>query len=962
MELLDRLRAHLATKYEIVGEIGRGGSSIVFRARDLQDGSSVAIKVLAADLSEHVRPVRFLREISIASTLVHPNILPLLDSGDAEGLLYYVMPFAEGETLRERIDRSGPLAVDEALAVVRAVAQGLAYAHERKVVHRDVKPSNILEYDGRMVIADFGVAQAVDHASDGYRTSTGLVPGTPTYMSPEQAGGSPVDARSDIYALGCVLFEMLAGEPPFTGRTVQTVVARHLSERPPSLEVVRPGTPPGIADVVERSLAKVAADRYPDMAAFVAALDKGLTAPARRAPRRTVRRALIALGGLAVLGVALWQGGFGARAGPADDRRIVVFPLQDPGGGLSGEDGWDVALAVGTALEHTEPLRWLDGWLWLPTDVRADMSLLTADLATTIARDQSAAHYVTGAIRRTADSAWVTLHLVSPDGGEVARESAVGPRGAPLYQVALAALPPLLSSLLEPGREVDLTPLTRADPAAVALTIQGDRAYRRSDFSTAYGFYSRAVGADSLLAIAAARGAAAAIWEEEDQDALRLAGLAVRNDSVLPERHRFFIRGVEAYLDGRADTAVALLERALERDPDWSEAGAVLGEVYYHLFPASADLTADARRAFEQVVASDSAFTPPLSHLAQMDIRRGDFDIAGTRIRRLAASLGESARLVQVLHLMSACARSELDADADLWAPEDWRAKSDGDPRVILDAAQALAVGGAWPRCARTAFAALHDAGSAYAWVSALGQESLLLAQGRVTEARTLLDSLMPDHRGGAYSLYLLGSVLSPAFDSLAETLARTARDADYRRYRIDNLWLLGVWHTVQGQASQVAHLERLVDSLATVQGGRKGRILAAALAADALFAAGRTAEALEGFKALRATAPLHSYYWELDEPLAPERILQARALLAAGDHEGAIRVASLFDHPSPILYVAFLGPSLAIRARAAEALGRRAAAEEYRTRLVRLGWPNGEVPLSLSGPLLYPSSLLEVS
>ncbi|HLB82808.1 MAG TPA: serine/threonine-protein kinase, partial [Gemmatimonadales bacterium] len=228
-DLLDTLRAALADRYAVEREVGHGGMATVFRAEDRKHHRAVAIKVLRADLAAVLGPDRFLREIEIAARLQHPHILPLYDSGAAAGFLYYVMPYVEGESLRDRLTREKQLPQDDALRIATEVAGALAYAHSRGVVHRDIKPENIMLSGGAAVVADFGIARAVSAAGQSrHLTETGTIIGTPAYMSPEQAtGATEIDGRSDQYSLACVLYEMLVGEPPFTGPTAQAVIARH---------------------------------------------------------------------------------------------------------------------------------------------------------------------------------------------------------------------------------------------------------------------------------------------------------------------------------------------------------------------------------------------------------------------------------------------------------------------------------------------------------------------------------------------------------------------------------------------------------------------------------------------------------------------------------------------------------------------------------------------------------------
>src|SRR2546425_914486 len=253
----------------------------VYLARDLKHGRPVAIKVLRPEIAAALGPERFLREIEVAARLTHPHILPLLDSGQVGGFLYYVMPYIEGESLRDRLEREGPLPLEEALRITREVASALSYAHSHDVVHRDIKPENILLSGGEAVVADFGIARAITAAAGRNLTETGIALGTPGYMSPEQAsGGGPIDGRSDVYSLACVLYEMLAGEPPYTGASAQVVIAKRFTDPVPSVRRLREGVPPAIDAAVSRALAKAAADRFATAAPFAVAPARPPAVPA----------------------------------------------------------------------------------------------------------------------------------------------------------------------------------------------------------------------------------------------------------------------------------------------------------------------------------------------------------------------------------------------------------------------------------------------------------------------------------------------------------------------------------------------------------------------------------------------------------------------------------------------------------------------------------------------------------
>ncbi len=271
-DTFDRLKTALADRYAIEEEIGAGGMATVYLAEDLKHGRQVALKLLRPELGAVLGGERFLREIHIAAGLNHLHILALHDSGEVDGLLYYVMPYVAGESLRQRLERQTQLSIEEAIEITRQVAAALDYAHRQGVVHRDIKPENILLQEGEAVVADFGIARALRVAGGERLTETGLSLGTPAYMSPEQASGSAeLDGRSDIYSLACVLYEMLAGDPPFTGPTAPAIIARQLVDPPPSLRTVRATVPEELERAIEKALAKVPADRYDTAGAFVEA-------------------------------------------------------------------------------------------------------------------------------------------------------------------------------------------------------------------------------------------------------------------------------------------------------------------------------------------------------------------------------------------------------------------------------------------------------------------------------------------------------------------------------------------------------------------------------------------------------------------------------------------------------------------------------------------------------------------
>jgi len=289
--ILDQLQSAIADRYKVEKELGRGGMATVFLATDIRHERSVAIKVLHPDLAATIGAERFEREIKLAAKLQHPHILGLIDSGAANGLLYYVMPFIEGESVRDKLDREKQLSVDEALQITLEVADALGYAHSLNIIHRDIKPENVMMSNGHALVADFGIARARTEAGQSRLTQTGMAVGTPVYMSPEQATGEAVGPTADLYSLGCMLYEMLAGEPPFRGPNAMAIMARHAMEAVPSIRIIRPSVPEEVEEAILHAMEKNVADRPKTAAEFCEILGTplGATATRRVTGRHTAR-------------------------------------------------------------------------------------------------------------------------------------------------------------------------------------------------------------------------------------------------------------------------------------------------------------------------------------------------------------------------------------------------------------------------------------------------------------------------------------------------------------------------------------------------------------------------------------------------------------------------------------------------------------------------------------------------
>jgi len=413
-DLLERVRASLAGRYTIERELGRGGMATVYLARDLKHDRPVALKVLRPELAASLGADRFLREIQVTAHLTHPNILPLLDSGRADEFLYYVTPYVEGESLRSRLERERQLPVDEAVRLAAAVAGALDYAHRHQIIHRDIKPENILLEDGQAVVADFGIARALHAAESAKLTETGVAVGTVAYMSPEQATGEEFDGRSDIYSLGCVLYEMLAGEPPFTGPTAQVVTARRLAGSVPSLHAVRDSVPRQIEQAIGKALAKLPADRFATAAEFADALTPGGPAPRPTAFRLSWRRAGgVAAAFLAIFGAVLVSRSktHGAREPASNGVAVLYFD------NLS-RDTADAYLADGLTEELISRLGQVARLTVKSRNAVRRFRGRLADDPSAVGRALGVVHLVSGSVRHAGARLRVTVELVNAATGD----------------------------------------------------------------------------------------------------------------------------------------------------------------------------------------------------------------------------------------------------------------------------------------------------------------------------------------------------------------------------------------------------------------------------------------------------------------------------------------------------------------------------------------------------------------
>lgn len=925
---MEALWGGLEGRYEPIDLLGKGGAASVYKAVDLRHRRDVAIKVLDPEFGVAIGADRFHREISIEAGLEHPNILTLLDSGRVGPYLYYVMPWAEGGSLEDRLSREGPLSIDEGVAITRTLAEALHHAHSRDIVHRDLKPGNILFSAGHPMLADFGIAQAMSVGEENERlTDSGISVGTPAYMSPEQASSEgPVDGRADIYSLGCVLFEMLVGEPPFTGPNARVIFARQISERPPSVQVARPDVPDGLAQTLGRMLAKEAADRHPDAATLLADLEgRSDVWDEGRGRRGRWAAALALLATVALVAVSLvW---------PTQDLspdKLAVFPLVSRGVGAIDElDGVGVAYLIEAALEHADPLRLIDVTPRLSAGAVADPSLIPDGLARSIARDHGAAFYLTGVIQGHADSTTVILRLHDVEGDSLVEQtSAAGHFGVPLHHLGIDALLGLLPALIQPGSEVDLDPLRDRRPDAVALWWQGERAYRQSDFESALDLYERALERDSALVVAAVKGAQAADWLHENDRGQALVQQALAGEELLPARYGVLARGLGAYFAGNADEAVAHLTSAEARYADWVEVSAALAEVYTHSLPSARPLDSLAHGALERA-SGTPGFTPPLVHLVENLLRAADTADADAQMARLfAESPSGSGRAY--LGLMRQCVAQPRAME--------WARNAAENSLGVFQAGKTLAAGARQHECAEGAFRAILDeptTSPGERWGAFLGLQGILIATNRDLEAAALIDSVAA-RTGQARSLYVLGALAGADMTDQARALDEFARNrygTDYAGVvNAESLWVLFNWLVHEGDShGQTAIVEVATRRASEGEVPRGDADFGEAIRLHHQVLRGQAR--VDTLRSLPSTMR-DELAWGFGAPFAPERLFLARTFLDEGRYVDAIREASVFDHGEPILFVQFVPVSLEIRLEAARHLGDRAAATEYEARL----------------------------
>jgi eukaryotic-like serine/threonine-protein kinase len=745
----ERLAKAIADRYLFERELGSGGMATVYLAQDLKHGRKVAIKVLRPELAAALGSERFVREIEIAARLTHPHILPLFDSGQADGLLYYVMPYVEGESLRDRLNRESRLPVDEAIRLTDQVASALAYAAEHGVVHRDIKPENILLAGDQAIVADFGIARAVEAAGGEGLTHTGIAIGTPSYMSPEQAFGSgAVDGRSDVYALGCVVYEMVAGRAPFVGRTAQALFAEHAAATVPGIRAISPDVPLFLERAVQRAMAKEPADRFPTAGAFADALTTATVVSRVRRPwpRQWVAGAATAL----VLIAAGW--GVYATMGSSRIERLAVLPLTN----LTGDPAQEYLLEG----VHEALIAEL-GLLGLPVIARTTMRRYqgTDKSVREIARELGVHGVVEGAVFRRGDSLEISARLYNTAEQEIWSGSYDGdmPNVVALYRGFARAIADRVRVRLTPGGEERLSRAAPVNPAVYEAYLKGMYILNRSrpidDLSEALGHFERAIEANPADPLAytglahayATMGHGPAPPPDVWPKARAAAERALRLDSMLAEAWTVMAH-VKYYYEWDWAEAERAFLRVNELNPSLS-----INQYHYAWFLMSTGRGQEALAAHHRARELDPLTPRNTVWISGLYMFMGDLERAISEARRAAEEFPDHP---VPLYVMGAC-YAQLGRYGEAIAAHELMTKADPSWRHELGATYALA---GRADDARRILAEL-EAEEPNSWI-ALGLADVHAALGNREEAIRWLQ-YEPRHA------WWMGIRRKPVFDSL---------------------------------------------------------------------------------------------------------------------------------------------------------------------------------------------------
>jgi TolB-like protein len=970
-DLLDRLRALLADRYAIERELGRGGMALVYLAQDRKHHRSVALKVFRPELAQALGPERFHREIAIAARLQHPNIVPLYDSGDADGILYYVMPYVEGESLRDRLDREKQLPIDDALRIAGEVADALSHAHSAGMVHRDIKPENVLLSAGHAAVTDFGIARAIGAAAGDRLTSTGITVGTPRYMSPEQAAGSAdLDGRSDLYSLGCVLYEMLAGQTPFTGPTAESVLHQHLTADPAPVSQVRPTVPTPVVAVLRRALAKSPADRYATAAQFaesLAAAAAAPLAPPAKATRRSRRGLVAGAAGVAtllmVIGYAVFRGQHAAGAVLPSASSIAVMPLVpvapdtalarlgrelvvtlsanlDGVGGITTTDAITVLAQVGEG-ESVDPRRGAE-----------------------LARRLGARSVLHGTVLREGKNARLDVALFDVDGlASLAHATVAGPPDniAALTDSATLAL---LKQVWRSGNPPvpSIAAVTTHSLPALRAYLEGERALTRAEFPEAVRAFDRAFAIDSTFWFAFWRSLYPHVYEGTRPDSATEAALLSHRDK-LPEADRLVVEAT--LVAGTLSAQLAQLQEVTRRFPTYWPGWYDYGNLLVHWTPYLGTNVADARAALERTVELNPGFAEAWEHLMWTTLRQRDAPGGARVLRKLegfatATGFRFNPDLIAYYHALSRLVASGGRDSAALVARDAQHvvAMYNAAPSEFLGVGF-LIYGFTRGQVQFNDAMLARGPGPGLQAVAWVGDGFAQVARGAWDSALVAMDHwrrITPDSTAPlvVYGLAVAGALLGEVESGRARALRPdgAGRPAPaWAEGRAELAWLDGIEAYASRDAGGVGRARRQVQA----SGCRDADLLERSLAAFAADLAGNRVGAAHALAALEWESADHARHSRTGRhhPFinAVNRVFASRWLLAAGDTAGAKRLLTWYEAEFwdehrflGVANQAFAAPVLLELAAIADASGDTATAvADYRDLLQRYDMPRGE-------------------
>jgi tetratricopeptide (TPR) repeat protein len=903
-DILHRLAAELAGRYVVKRELATGGMSTVFLAEDIKHNRNVAIKVLRPDLTVTIGSDRFLREIEIAAGLQHPHILPLYDSGTADGLLYYVMPFVEGDTLWDRIRRSGKLPERDALRITTNILSALEYAHRKGIVHRDIKPSNVLisASGGHAVVADFGIARAVSEAAGEGLTITGAAIGTPGYMPPEQASGKPVTPATDVYAVGLVLYECLTG--------------RRWSFDADMQEGDWSGVPAALEPVLKRALAWSPAKRWPDASAFSRALHHLEAQPTSwRRPAAISAAAVVGLLGIVAGGWALFGGS--AASPPPEVTRFAVLPFSVRGSGEFSYLGEGMVDLLSTKLDGAGS--------WRSVDPRVVLSI--------VGREGGPGAVDPAAGRRIASQLGADIFVLGnivEVGGEVLRLDASLYRGddgdAAVVQASaeggatevLSLLDRMAAQLLAGQREAGDTRLTQLalvttdSLPALKSYLRGIRALRGAAYPEAASAFQEAVAVDSTFALAWYQLSIAADWLLQADVGRDAAEQAVRFADRLSERDRRLLEAQRTARQGDAAGAERLYRAIIGTYPQDAEAWSQLGEILMHYGALTGAGLQRSREAWERLAALEPERVGAYVHLARLEASEGNLDALDAAAQRAIDLVPEGDRTLE-MRVLQAFSRDDQ-SRRDRVAVDLANANDD----VLVEAAWSASAFLGDPVTAEPLIRPMTD-GSRSLDVRALGYEwlaYLAIGQGHWGRATTLLDTMETIDPVRALETRSLLSVVPElpsdtnawrsyrdrlrTFDgrTVPPSAARgtwfTAHDGLHEHFR---LYLLGLLNAVLGDGGTALARSRELEDLGSPVGtGSLVPDLALGIRATIAWHEDRMPDAAEHLDSLQSHIWYSMATSSAFQSEVYERYLRARVLEATGRFDEALRWYGSFD------------------------------------------------------------------